>query len=165
MLEAGADTGPIDRLTDRIRHGLPRETAMNGLSLPSHVRQFVETTFDFVASADTCVVVSAFTFGREDLLPSVFQRMVEQLNQQTEGRLKTFVYYLDRHIEVDGDHHGPLSEKLVCTLCGEDVRRWEAAEQAAIRSLQARLTLWEGIADRLEARQRSAMVDCAVLVR
>lgn len=165
MHEAGADTGPIDRLTERIRHGTPLETAIDAIAMPSHVRQFVETTFDFVNSADTCVVASAFTFGREDLLPAVFQRMVEQLNRQTEGRLKTFVYYLDRHIEVDGDHHGPLSEKLVCTLCGENARRWEAVEQAAIRSLQARLTLWDGIADRLDSRQRSEMADYALLVR
>lgn len=151
MVEAGADTRPIDQLVASIRQQETLERALEELELPPHVRHFVETTFSLINSHDSSVVASAFTFGREDLLPAVFQRMVNQLNRQADGRLETFVYYLDRHIEVDGDHHGPLSEKLVCSLCGDDPRRWDVAEQAAIRSLEARLALWDGIAERLES--------------
>jgi hypothetical protein len=151
MVEAGADTGPIDQLVAAIRRKEALELALGEFELPTHVRQFVETTFSLINSHDSSVVASAFTFGREDLLPAVFQRMVNQLNRQADGRLQTFVYYLDRHIEVDGDHHGPLSEKLVCSLCGDDPRRWDAAERAAVRALEARLALWDGIAEQLDS--------------
>ena len=151
MVEAGADTGPIDQLVASIRRKEALELALSELELPTHVHQFVETTFSLINSHDSSVVASAFTFGREDLLPAVFQRMVNHLNRQADGRLQTFVYYLDRHIEVDGDHHGPLSEKLVCSLCSDDPQRWGAAERAAVRALEARLALWDGIAEELDS--------------
>jgi len=45
-----------------------------------------------------CAIASAFTFGREDLLPAVFQRIVDELNVTAGGGLEDFKYYLERHI-------------------------------------------------------------------
>ncbi len=46
--------------------------------------------------------------GREDLLPAIFQRIVDELNVETGGGLEEFKYYLNRHIGLDGDKHGPM---------------------------------------------------------
>mgnify|MGYP003353415089 CR=1 FL=1 len=51
---------------------------------------------------------AAFTFGREDLIPDMFPELVGRLSRQHPGRLDTFRYYLERHIEVDGGHHGDV---------------------------------------------------------
>ena len=56
-----------------------------------------------------------------------------------------FRYYLDRHIEVDDSDHGPMAERLVEDLCGDDPARWQSAEEAAVRSLEARRALWDAI--------------------
>lgn len=61
-------------------------------------RQFVQQTFEIIKAGNLCEVAAAFTFGREDLLPDVFQRIVDELNTQAGGRLEDFKYYLERHI-------------------------------------------------------------------
>jgi hypothetical protein len=61
------------------------------------------------------------------------------------GELDQFVWYLERHIEVDGDDHGPLSLKMVADQCGDDVALWEEASQVAEEALRARLKLWDGV--------------------
>ena len=39
-----------------------------------------------------------------------------------------FLCYLARHIEHDGDRHGPMARSLVRRLCGSDGRLWAEAE-------------------------------------
>jgi hypothetical protein len=56
-----------------------------------------------------------------------------------------FVWYLERHIEVDGEEHGPMALRMVASLCGEEPKRWQEAAEAAESALQARLDLWDGI--------------------
>ncbi|MGP0069274.1 MAG: DUF3050 domain-containing protein [Isosphaeraceae bacterium] len=66
------------------------------------------------------------------------------------GGLEDFRYYLDRHIELDGGAHGPMAERLVEDLCGDDPSRCQSAEDVAVRSLEARKLLWDGICERLD---------------
>ncbi len=98
-----------------------------------------------------CAVASAFTFGREDLLPDVFQEIVSTINSDSEGRLDRFEFYLQRHIELDSEQHGGMAQQLVEELSGGDADKWTSAETAAVRSLEARLQLWDAIADRIDA--------------
>jgi hypothetical protein len=107
----------------------------------------VRQTFDFIEEGNLCAIASAFTFGREELLPSVFQRIVDELNVETSGRLEDFKYYLNRHIGLDEREHGPMAGRLLLALCGCDEARWRVAEQAAVDSLEARRDLWDGICD------------------
>ena len=60
--------------------------------------------------------------------------------------------YLDRHIEIDGDSHGPLARKMVAQLCGQEDRAWEAAEAAAREALRARVALWDGALEVVKMR-------------
>ena len=87
----------------------------------------------------------AFTFGREDAIPNMFRSLVRDLNRTMGGDLGLFVWYLERHIEVDGDEHGPLSLRMVADLCGDNLTLWQEAGQAAEAALTARLQLWDGI--------------------
>ncbi len=67
------------------------------------------------------------------------------------GQLDQFVWYLERHIEVDGDDHGPLSLKMVTDLCDVDPALWEEAALAAEEALRARLRLWDSVLTQIEA--------------
>ena len=145
MIGCGAKTASIDGLLLQLRQGRPLPAALEEAGAPGCVVRFVRTTFACIETGDLAAIAAAFTFGREDLLPAVFQRIVDELNVQTSGGLEEFKYYLDRHISLDGDEHGPLAHKLVLSLCGSDAARWQAAEEAAVNSLAARQELWNGI--------------------
>ena len=63
----------------------------------------------------------------------------------------TFNYYLERHIELDRDSHGPIAIDMVRELCGNDQIKWDEAGQAAISSIQARIKLWDDLMIELKA--------------
>lgn len=145
MKQCGASTAVIDDFLSELRRGIPVRSAIASPRIPQAAREFVEHTFSIIESGDICAIATAFTFGREDLLPSVFQRIVEQLNRQTQGQLTEFQYYLERHIGLDGDEHGPVARGLVESLCRADEAHWKTAEQTAVGCLIARKKLWDGI--------------------
>jgi len=148
MRRCGADTRCIDRFLEQIRSGGSVNSALGEAEAPPPVCQFVQHTFEVIESGDLCAIASAFTFGREDLLPDVFRRVVVE----SIGGLDDFKFYLNRHIEVDGEHHGPMAVRLIAWLCGDDEAKWRTAENAAVTSLQARKNLWDGM---LLAMQKS----------
>lgn len=159
MKRCGASTHTIDCFLDELRQDCSIETSLSKCNAPRCVRQFVRQTFDVIEGGDLCAVASAFTFGREDLLPEVFQRVVDELNVETSGGLADFNFYLSRHIELDGDHHGPMAARMIAGLCGDDDIKWRVAEEAAVRSLQARKALWDGMFEAMrDARPSSVSV-------
>ncbi len=145
MTAFGADTSRIDRFLEVLQNGETVRQGMKSADLPESIRQFVSRTFSEIESGDICRIAAAFTFGREDLLPDVFQKIVNELNEQTDGGLDDFKYYLLRHVELDGGAHGPMATRLISSLCGSDESKWRAAENAAVGALQFRLVLWDGI--------------------
>ena len=114
-------------------------------SVAPSIKQFLTFTFESINNRPIEEIAAIFTFGREDLIPGMFQLIVDQLKQDAPEQVGTLVYYLERHIEVDGDHHSQLAFKMMEELCGQDIDKWERATQAAIESLQVRKVLWDGI--------------------
>lgn len=151
MAECGADLSIIDRFVEELRAGNPLPAALTGAEVPSYAAEFVQHTFETIQQNHLAGMASAFTFGREDLLPDVFEKIVDQLNRQHDGQLDSFRYYLDRHIELDGDQHGPLAERLVTELCGDSAANWEAAISAADSALEARIRLWDALFQQMTA--------------
>jgi hypothetical protein len=145
MTRFEARTEPIDRFLGALRGGATIESALQSVEVSPAIRQFVRHTFFELERADLCRIASAFTFGREDLLPDVFQRIVDELARRPDCDLGAFEYYLRRHIELDGGEHGPMAGQLMESLCGDDQSRWQAATSAAVEALQVRLALWDGI--------------------
>jgi hypothetical protein len=142
MEQVQADTRAIRHLVGRARQGV------DGLSfdgVPAAAREFVETTFQVIHEGSSAAQAAAFAFGREDAIPDMFRSLVWQLNHEMSGELDQFVWYLERHIEVDGNDHGPLSLKMVADLCCEDLALWEEASKAAEKALRARISLWDGV--------------------
>lgn len=145
MEECGADTLPIRRLVAAVGAGRSVSQALTDAQAPASVRQFVETTFRIIASGKAHAVAAAFTFGREDLIPAMFRQLVGELRDRFPGQLDTFVYYLDRHIQLDEEVHAPLAQQMVRELCADDPQRWQEAQQVTIECLEARMVLWDGI--------------------
>jgi hypothetical protein len=150
MQECRAGTGPIHRLLQELAQGSDVETAMQSSGAPAVARAFVASTFSVIAEARPHAIASAFTFGREDIIPDMFRELVRDLDHQLSGRLKKFVWYLERHIELDGDDHGPLALRMIEDLCGDNPGHWSEAAAAAETALKARIALWDGILAHIE---------------
>jgi hypothetical protein len=142
MQQAGADTAPIRALIATITNNTFDPATIDA---PAAARAFVASTFRTIHSGSLAAMAAAFTFGREDVIPDIFRNLVRDLNAQHDGELDTFVWYLERHIEVDGEDHGPLSLRMVADLCGSDDALWQQATQSAAAAIEARLSLWDGI--------------------
>ena len=140
MKQCGANTSAIESFVANV-------SSINIPSVNDGVDAFLNTTFDVIDSNETHKIASAFTFGREDLIPDMFAAIVNEYN--TENNLDKFVYYLERHIELDGGEHGPLALELISNLCGDDDNKWKEVEETAIACLVARKKLWDSILENL----------------
>ncbi len=147
MRECGADTSAVELLLGQIAAGADVSRALAASGAPEPAQEFVRGTFACIEEGKLHATAAAFTFGREDLIPDMFRGFIRDQDQRLSGRLSTFRWYLDRHIEVDGEEHGPMALRMIQELCGDDAVKWQEAGEAAEKALTARLKLWDGIAD------------------
>jgi hypothetical protein len=147
MEECGADTAAIRSVLASTTAG---SFSAEHMTAPAAAREFVAHTFQTIHEGKLHAMAAAFTFGREDVIPDMFRELVRDLNAQQPGKFAKFLWYLERHIEVDGEDHGPLSLRMVADLCGDDPQLWDEAGEAAEAAIMARIALWDGIASQLE---------------
>ncbi len=144
MEQCGAETEEIKQFLAALQQGSDFNSAYRTAGTPEAARSFVDFTFQVINSDAPHLQASAFTFGREDLIPNMFLSIVDDLNEKFPDQISLFKYYLDRHIEVDGDHHSHLALEMTSSLCGDNEVSWQQAEQVCIDSLNKRIELWDG---------------------
>ena len=164
MKGCGADTAQIDHFVDLLRHGTGVLDALKQLDIPKCTRSFVYKTMSTSLQGQVCEVAASFAFGREDLLPDVFEGIVTEAERVGNHSFDEFVHYLNRHIEVDGNSHGPMADQMIARLCGDDDLKWQLAEESAIRALKSRITFWDGVLEQIRKgsveSDRVTDVDC-----
>lgn len=120
------------------------EIARETVKIPSAAKEFMETTFSFIHSDKPHIIAAAFALGREHIIPEMFRALLDKMNISRE-EAGVFHYYLDRHIELDGDHHGPMSMRMLELLCEDDKIKIAEAEEAALDAIKARIQFWDGV--------------------
>jgi hypothetical protein len=150
--EIGADGDlPARFLALVAEHGVDQALYSDLVPLPA--RYFSETTFCFIHEDKPHVVAAALAVGRERLIPGMFRGLLKDMGLGP-GQAPIFHHYLNRHIHLDEDFHGPLSMQLLTALCGDDPRRLEEAETAAEEALCARIRFWDGVLEAIEKQRR-----------
>lgn len=145
MSSIKADTKPIDKFINLLNDGLNTNQALELLNIPKEVKEFVNFSFSIIRQNKTHVTAAVFTFGREDLLPDIFIKLLDQLQKKHPDSLADLTYYFKRHIELDGDEHGPMALNMISELCGNDKSKWDEAIFASKRALEMRISLWDSI--------------------
>lgn len=143
MREIGADTNPIENF---IKTG---DTSL----VPETVREMTQFHLDIAEGAQVHEVASSFFFGREKLIPSIFQPLVSEL-EASKLDCPTLIYYLQRHIELDGDEHGPKALQCLEELTDTE-QKSEEAVLAARLSLQWRQRFWDFIEQEITLQEVS----------
>lgn len=150
MTESGANTTPILEFLENVNETKNIFVSIKKSNLHPDVKAFLDFTFRIIDEGKPHKIAAAFTFGREDLIPSMFTEILR--NFQTnfpETKLEKLIYYFERHIELDADEHGPMAMKMITELCGEDQKKWHDMEEVSIEALEKRIDLWNAIEEQI----------------
>lgn len=151
MENSGASRIKIEEFVAQVIHGTDIFLIIAASDLPKNIKQFLKFTFEMVAEGKPHKIASAFTFGREGLIPDMFTSIIQNIQQKfPEEDLRLFKYYFDRHIELDADEHGPMAFKMVEELCENDPIKIAEVKEIAQEALNTRIKLWDGILEEIE---------------
>lgn len=154
MEDLGADTSVVKRFIASLA-GNTVFDAIERLEVHPNVKAFLRFTFEVIQNGNPHEIAAAFTFGREDLIPDMFTSILKNFQVNFPGAsLGKLIYYFERHIELDGDEHGPMAMKMIEELCGSDSRKWEELNAVSVASLEKRIGLWDGIYEQVLAAKR-----------
>ena len=152
MDEIGADGGLAGRFLEQVSaQGL--DAALYGDLVPLPARYFTETTFCFIREDKPHMAAAALAVGRERVIPDMFRRLIEGMRIGP-SQAPAFHTYLQRHIHLDEDFHGPLSLQLLEALCNDDPKRLEEAVVAAEEAICARIRFWDSVLEAVKAARR-----------
>ncbi|MBV71499.1 MAG: hypothetical protein CMH52_09115 [Myxococcales bacterium] len=155
MERAGADTAAVRAFIELVRNKQHYRRALRHAKVPAAAQRFVKATMEVCLVGKNHEVASFFVFGRENLIPDMFPEILKNLGESNKGLdLSRLVYYVDRHIELDGGEHGPAARNMLFHLCDNDPRRWKQVAKAATTALQERIRFWDSIEKLIIATER-----------
>lgn len=153
MQQCGADTIPVSAFLENVKNTQNIFVSIKQSELHPNVKAFLDFTFRVIEEGKSHKIAAAFTFGREDLIPSMFTEILK--NFQTnfpETDLSKLIYYFERHIELDADEHGPMAMQMIAELCDNSEQKWKEVEEISIQALEKRIGLWDAIEAQMIAK-------------
>jgi len=141
MAEVGASTSAISHFVALLRQGLGATAALHQVEAPPGVSRFVNATLHLALNAPTHCVAATFLYGREHVIPGMFERIL-QSDEFIHRQAPTLCAYLKRHIELDAKEHGPAAEQLLNRLVSADPTYPQQAHDAALAAMHSRVAFW-----------------------
>jgi hypothetical protein len=89
-------------------------------------KEFVEFNLNLAKNGKSHEDAAAFFLGREKLIPDMFTSLLSDLKNNFNNDSKKFpnlIYYLERHIEIDGGEHSHKALDCLKDLCGNDEKK------------------------------------------
>ncbi|MFV5697297.1 DUF3050 domain-containing protein [Flavobacterium sp. ZT3R17] len=146
MIACGANTTGIEQFLSEVNSLKNIFVAIKKSNLHPNIKAFLDFTFRVIEEGKSHEIAAAFTFGREDLIPSMFTEILKNFQANFPKKdLSKLIYYFERHIELDADDHGPMAMKMITELCGTDAQKWSDVEEISILALEKRIGLWDAI--------------------
>jgi hypothetical protein len=148
MESMGSNTNYIKDFLTNVKKSNDIFQSIENLDIDIRIKEFLKFTFQIIETKEPHKIAAAFTFGREDLIPHMFSSILKEIQINfPESDLAKFIYYFQRHIELDGDEHGPLALKMIEELAQDDAQKWEEIQIVSKQALEKRIDLWDSIND------------------
>jgi hypothetical protein len=150
MTQCGASTTQINAFLKNVEETKNIFVSIKQSDLHPNVKAFLDFTFRIIEEGKSHKIAAAFTFGREDLIPSMFNEILRNFQENfPKTDLSKLIYYFERHIEIDADKHGPMAMQMIAELCGDDALKWEEVKETSIIALEKRIALWDAIEEKI----------------
>ena len=146
MKSMGARSDQLDMLVSKITDNGYDEKFIDDINVSIEVKNFLKNDLQVSMRGTLPEIVGAFTLGREKVIPNMFRYILPAIKESPTS--KYLITYLERHIEIDGDRHGPLSMKLLDVSCSKE--QLNIAYTTAMKSLELRLLVWDRVYEDLK---------------
>jgi hypothetical protein len=157
MESCGANTKGIEHFLSEVHSLHNIYVAIKKSNLHPNIKAFLDFTFRVLDEGKSHKIAAAFTFGREDLIPSMFTVILKNFQANLpETDLSKLIYYFERHIELDADEHGPMAMKMITELCGTDAQKWNDVAEISVLALEKRIGLWDAIEEQIVMKMEMA---------
>lgn len=141
MNDVKADTQPVLQFVESVKSkGFEASLPL----IPEPARTFVKHTMEIALKGSLAANLGSFFNGRENVIPGMFTTLLKDW-QISEQSAPMFHYYLVRHIELDGDEHGPAGERLINLVIGENSQDYIELLDVSISSIKSRIQLWDAV--------------------
>lgn len=144
MNEIGADHSMFDDFINALNKGLSIRLALDKANVPDFLKEFVSNNIELAINGEIEEVAANFVYGREDSIPEMFSSLLSKWRID-ESSVPKFSYYLKRHIDLDGDEHGPAAHRILEQIIDDREDAKNRAMIAAENSVRDRIKLWDGI--------------------
>jgi len=153
MESCGANTKEIESFLSEINSIHTIYVSIKQSNLHPNIKAFLDFTFRVIEEGKSHEIAAAFTFGREDLIPSMFTVILKNFQANFPNKdLNKLIYYFERHIELDADEHGPMAMKMITELCGNDLQKWSDVAVISRLALEKRIGLWNAIEEQISIK-------------
>jgi hypothetical protein len=157
MQSCGANTVGIEHFLSEANSLHNIFVAIKKSNLHPNIKAFLDFTFKVIEEGKAHKIAAAFTFGREDLIPSMFTEILKNFQENfPQTDLSKLIYYFERHIELDADEHGPMAMQMITELCGTEAQKWSEVEEISILALEKRIGLWDAIEESIMMKTEMA---------
>jgi hypothetical protein len=154
MQQCGAKTDAINAFLENVKATQNIFVSIKQSNLHPNVKEFLDFTFRVIEEGKAHEIAAAFTFGREDLIPSMFTEILKNFQVNfPETDLSKLIYYFERHIELDADEHGPMAMQMITELCENNQTKWKEVEEISKQALEKRIGLWDAIKEQITQKE------------
>lgn len=144
MTEVNASTSQFNAFLGLVQNGTKISVALKNVGAPKHVSEFVINTTNIALYADPITVAIYFLHGRENIIPDMFSALIKDWNLAPDT-IPNMIYYLKRHIELDGDEHGPAAKVILERLSKSTTKGRSELINHAHQAITSRIELWDGV--------------------
>jgi hypothetical protein len=150
MKDCGANATDIEAFLSDVETTQNIFVTIKKSPLHENIKGFIDFTFRVIEQGKPHEIAATLTFGRENLIPSMFTQILKNLQVNfPDSNLDKLIYYFEKHIKLYVDKNDPMAMQMITELCGTDTQKWKEVEDISILALEKRIALWNALEENI----------------